>query len=155
MLFRSIELAVTRPVAAVPVAAVTDASGAVKPDGVSGSPTEAQPKRATHVRIRASRLDTLMNLVGEIEIARGRLERELRRVPDEDVSSAFAAATRLLSELREQVIGARMVPVGDVFERFPRLVRETARSLGKEVDFTLDGAEIEMDRSIQIGRAHV
>lgn len=106
------------------------------------------PRRSTHVRIRASRLDSLMNLVGEIEIARGRLERELRGVPSETVSSAFASASRLLNELREQVIGARMVPVGDVFERFPRLVRETARSLGKEVEFTLDGAEIELDRSI-------
>jgi two-component system chemotaxis sensor kinase CheA len=89
-----------------------------------------------------------MTLVGEIEIARGRMERELRRFSDDDLSSAFESASRLLNELRDQVIGARMVPVGQVFERFPRLVRETARSLDKEVDFTLDGAEIELDRSI-------
>ncbi len=112
------------------------------------SPAPPSPRRATHVRIRASRLDSLMNLVGEIEIARGRLERELRGVPNEEVSVAFASASRLLTDLREQVIGARMVPVGDIFERYPRLVRETARSLGKEVEFTLDGAEIELDRSI-------
>lgn len=141
---RDIEIAVTSPPAAP--AAATASGGASEP--VSEQQPPALPRRASHVRIRASRLDALMNLVGEIEIARGRLERELRRVPDEQISFAFGSATRLLSELREQVIGARMVPVGDVFERFPRLVRETARSLGKEVDFTLDGAEIELDRSI-------
>jgi len=138
-LAREIELAVTRP------APGPEAEGYATPTDPSANPAR---KRATHVRIRASRLDSLMNLVGEIEIARGQLERELRNVTGETISSAFARTSRLLSELREQVVGARMVPVGDVFERFPRLVRETARSLGKEVDFTLDGAEIEMDRSI-------
>ncbi len=138
-LAREIELAVSRP---APGPATEPAPAALAAE------TAAPRKRTTHVRIRASRLDSLMNLVGEIEIARGRLERELREVRADDVSDAFATASRLLGELREQVIGARMVPVGDVFERFPRLVRETARSLGKEVDFTLDGADIEMDRSL-------
>jgi two-component system chemotaxis sensor kinase CheA len=137
-----IELAVTSPAPGPDVDTSDNAQVAAGPQPA------ALPRRATHVRIRASRLDSLMNLVGEIEIARGRLERELRRIPDEEISTAFASASRLLSELREQVIGARMVPVGDVFERYPRLVRETARSLGKEVEFTLDGAEIELDRSI-------
>ncbi len=135
-LAREIELAVTRP------APGPEADGNATPTDPSANPAR---KRATHVRIRASRLDSLMNLVGEIEIARGQLERELRNVTGENVSSAFASTSRLLSELREQVVGARMVPVGDVFERFPRLVRETARSLGKEVDFTLDGAVL-LDR---------
>jgi two-component system chemotaxis sensor kinase CheA len=136
---REIENAVTQPPAS--------------PAGEPVAPVSAKRTAPTHVRVRASRLDSLMNIVGEVEIARGRLARVLRGVPDPEVSAAFDAASRLLDELREQVIGARMVPVGQVFERFPRLVRETARSLGKEVDFTLDGAEIELDRSIldQIG----
>ncbi|MDQ2890232.1 MAG: chemotaxis protein CheA [Gemmatimonadota bacterium] len=115
-----------------------------------GPPTATTPKRAapTHVRVRATRLDALMDLVGEIEIERGRVARELERVSDERLTAAFAAASRLLSELREQVIAARMVPAGQIFDRFPQLVRETARSLGKDVEFTLDGADIELDRSI-------
>ena len=107
---------------------------------------------SSHVRVRASRLDSLMDLVGEIEIARDRLERELRDASrgshNDALSAAFDATSRLLDELREQVIAARMVPVGQVFERFPRLVRETAKSLEKDVDFALDGSEIEIDRSI-------
>lgn len=132
-LAREIELAVTPP--------------ATVADGSADAPAPSR-KASTHVRVRASRLDSLMTLVGEIEITRGRMERELKRLSDPELSAAFDGASRLLDELREQVIGARMVPVGQVFERFPRLVRETARSLDKEVDFTLDGAEIELDRSI-------
>ncbi|MEO7216816.1 MAG: chemotaxis protein CheA [Gemmatimonadaceae bacterium] len=115
----------------------------------SGKPTVTPVRKAAaHVRVRASRLDELMNLVGELEIARGRMDREQRRVGDDALTSAFDAAARLMEQLRDQVISARMVPVGQVFERFPRLVRETARSLDKEVEFTLDGAEIELDRTI-------
>ncbi|MEO9226741.1 MAG: chemotaxis protein CheA, partial [Gemmatimonadaceae bacterium] len=133
-LAREIESAVAPPAAAS--------------DG-SGRPTVALVRKAAaHVRIRASRLDELMNLVGELEIARGRMDREQRRVGDDALTSAFDAASRLMEQLRDQVISARMVPVGQVFERFPRLVRETARSLDKEVEFTLDGAEIELDRTI-------
>ncbi|MDQ6736832.1 MAG: chemotaxis protein CheA, partial [Gemmatimonadota bacterium] len=108
------------------------------------------PRRAApaHVRVRATRLDDLMNLVGEIEIERARMEIEIARVAGDRLRETFGSASRLISELREQVIAARMVPAGQVFERFPRLVRETARSLNKDVEFTLDGAEIEMDRSI-------
>lgn len=148
-LAREIEGAVTRPASG----ATGEGDHAGSAEGAGGQQQQQQQQqlpraRATHVRVRASRLDALMNLVGEVEIARGRLERELRRVDDPGVSAAFDGASRLLNELRDQVIGARMVPVGQVFERFPRLVRETARSLDKSVDFTLDGAEIELDRSI-------
>ena len=161
-LAREIESAVTQPapgaeaegdraVSAASAEAAEAAEGTTQqrqPQQQQPQPKEFRKGRGTHVRVRASRLDALMNLVGEVEIARGRLERELRRVDDPGVSAAFDGASRLLNELRDQVIGARMVPVGQVFERFPRLVRETARSLDKSVDFTLDGAEIELDRSI-------
>jgi two-component system chemotaxis sensor kinase CheA len=53
-----------------------------------------------------------------------------------------------MHNLREQIVTTRMVPVGHIFERFPRLVRETARTLGKDVDFVLDGKDIELDRSL-------
>lgn len=89
-----------------------------------------------------------MNLVGELEIARGRLDSELGRLRSEGVEAAFVHTSRLLSELKEEVITARMVPVAQAFERFPRLVRETARTLGKEVDFRLEGSDIELDRSM-------
>lgn len=124
-------------------------------EGVVQAEPEATPvhapaavPRTAHVRVRASRLDSLMNIVGELEIARGRLDRELGTGRSETVEAAFADTSRLLTELKEEVITARMVPVGQAFDRFPRLVRETARTLGKQVDFFLDGSEIELDRSM-------
>ena len=142
-LAREIEAAVIQPASETPGESAPDRGASVPP-----ATTESARRTNTHVRVRASRLDALMNLVGEIEIARGRMEREVARIDDEQLSSSFENASRLLHDLRDQVIGARMVPVGQVFERFPRLVRETARSLEKEVDFTLDGADIELDRTI-------
>jgi two-component system chemotaxis sensor kinase CheA len=109
---------------------------------------DASVTRAAYVRVRARRLDTLMDLVGELEIARGGLERELLRVRDDRANAAFTHASRLLTTLRDEIIEARMVPVGQVFDRFPRLVRETARMLGKSVDFVLEGSDIELDRSM-------
>ncbi|MGI8510920.1 MAG: chemotaxis protein CheA [Gemmatimonadaceae bacterium] len=146
-LARGIEAAVQIPSggAATGTALVREEEGA--PGGVPSRPPAAVP-RTMHVRVRASRLDSLMNLVGELEIARGRLDRELGTGRTETVEAAFAHTSRLLTELKEEVITARMVPVGQAFERFPRLVRETARTLGKEVDFFLNGSEIELDRSM-------
>ena len=103
--------------------------------------------RGKHVRVSADRLDALMTLAGELEIARGRLSRVTTGAGDETVN-AVAQMNRLVDELREQIVAARMVPVGQVFDRFPHLVRETARTLNKEVDFVVDGKDIELDRSM-------
>lgn len=135
------------PVTAIPVGNQLEGT----PTALAISPSSVP--RTSHVRVRVSRLDSLMNLVGELEIARGRLDRELGAERSETVEAAFAHTSRLLTELKEEVITARMVPVGQAFERFPRLVRETARTLGKDVDLFLEGSEIELDRSMldQIG----
>lgn len=108
---------------------------------------------ARYVRVDARRLDSLLDLASELEVARRRLEREIAPEWDESARDAFGAVARLVTAVRDEVVTARMVPVGQVFERFPRLVRDTARELSKDVEFTLAGAEIELDRSTldQIG----
>lgn len=117
---------------------------------------------ARHVRVRAARLDALTDLASEVDIALVRLERALRQSElaararadgDDDVTAAFSETRRTFRELREQILTTRMVPVGQLFERFPRLVRDTARTLGKDIAFTLDGADVEIDRSVldQVG----
>lgn len=106
------------------------------------------------VRIQAGRLDALLDLAGELEIARSRLEREARLVgaggPGQDtgLGGAVAQVARLVTALRDEVATARMVPAAEVFERFPRLVRETARELGREVEFTVEADGVELDRSM-------
>src|SRR6185437_102174 len=100
------------------------------------------------VRVELQRLDGLMNLAGELLIARGRLADVANEIADPALDEALAQASRLISELHEEIMASRMVPVGQVFDRFPRLVRDAAHSLGKEIELTLEGREIELDRSM-------
>lgn len=105
------------------------------------------------VRIDLRRLDALMNLMGELVIARGRLDQAVSAHTDPDLVEAASVVGRLIGEMQGGIISSRMVPVWQVFDRFPRVVRDAARSLGKEIDFVLEGRQIELDRSLleQVG----
>src|SRR5690606_14145394 len=81
-------------------------------------------------------------------IVRGRLQALTRPVPNAELQTAMEMATRLIGELQQEIMTSRPVPVGQVFDRFPRLVRDVARQLGKDVLFTIEGKEIELDRSV-------
>lgn len=99
-----------------------------------------------YVRIDLRRLDHLMALAGELMIVRGQLAQRASRHRDPALDDAIAEASRLITELQDGVLGGRMVPVWQVFDRFPRVVRDAARTLGKEVEFAVEGREIELDR---------
>ena len=106
------------------------------------------PKATRQIRIDSKRLDTLMNVLGELVIARDRIQKIAERVGDPELLEATLRATQILGNLQNEVMTSRMVPVWQVFERFPRVVRDTARTLGKEVDFKIEGRDIELDRSM-------
>jgi two-component system chemotaxis sensor kinase CheA len=112
------------------------------------SPAASSPKPPRHIRIDSKRLDTLMNVVGELVIARDRIAKIAEQIGDESLLEATLRASQILATLQNEIMTSRMVPVWQVFERFPRIVRDTARSLGKEVAFKLEGREIELDRSM-------
>ncbi len=103
------------------------------------------------IRVDRRRLDTLLDLVGELVITRDRL---LRVAEEHDHGSSRVLTrtahetARLISALQEEVMQARMVPVSQVFDRFPRLVRDIAQELGKDVGFVAEGREIELDRAL-------
>jgi two-component system chemotaxis sensor kinase CheA len=103
--------------------------------------------RHRHVRIELGRLDALMNLVGELVVARVRLA-HLTRGSNGHLAETVTQASRLIADLRDEIMRSRMVPVWQVFDRFPRLVRDAARALAKQVDFVVEGKEIELDRSM-------
>jgi two-component system chemotaxis sensor kinase CheA len=105
------------------------------------------------VRVDLRRLDGLLNLVGELVIARGRLAQVASAHDDPLLDDVVQQAGRLIGELQDGILATRMVPVRQIFDRFPRVVRDTARALGKEVDLVVDGRDIELDRSVleQIG----
>ena len=106
------------------------------------------PRAARHVRIELSRLDTLMNLIGELVITRGRLLQLTAGTGVAGLDEAMTQASRLVGDLQAEVIASRMVPVWQVFDRFPRLVRDAARTLRKEIEFTVEGKDIELDRAL-------
>jgi two-component system chemotaxis sensor kinase CheA len=105
-------------------------------------------RSSRNVRIDLRRLDALMNLIGELVITRGRLVQLAVTRDDPALTDAVAEASRLVSDLQDQIMASRMVPVWQVFDRFPRLVRDSSRTLGKQIEFTIEGKEIELDRSM-------
>jgi two-component system chemotaxis sensor kinase CheA len=106
------------------------------------------PGRGRHVRIDVRRLDKLMNLVGELVVARGRLLQLSGELGEHALDETVRLSSRLITELRDEITASRMVPVSNVFDRFPRVVRDSARALGKTVDFAVEGRDIELDRSM-------
>lgn len=108
----------------------------------------ADSPKSRFIRIDVRRLDTLMNLVGELVIARGRLAQIAAELDDPELTETVDQSTRLITELRDEITATRMVPVSQIFDRFPRVVRDAARSVGKQIDFVVDGKEIELDRSM-------
>jgi two-component system chemotaxis sensor kinase CheA len=106
--------------------------------------------RSRHIRVDLRRLDTLMDLIGELVTARGRLNDLAARWvgQDPEIDEIAIQISRLSADLQNEIIQARMTPVWQVFDRFPRLVRDVARQLGKQVAFRVEGKEIELDRAI-------
>ncbi len=109
---------------------------------------ETTSARVRQVKIDLSRLDTMMNLIGELVIARGRLVQLTAGSPDPALDESVMQMAHLVGELQREITASRMVPVGQVFDRFPRMVRDAARGLGKEVRFEVEGRDIELDRSL-------
>ena len=113
-------------------------------------------KPAQTVRVDVDKLDKLMNLVGELVIDRGRLgqvanELGLRIGADELVEHLGEITSHLAqvaNELQDEIMKARMLPVDQVFNRFPRMVRDIAQKLEKEVEFNISGGETELDRTV-------
>jgi two-component system chemotaxis sensor kinase CheA len=123
--------------------------GAVAATGAA-APEERRAKaadRGTHIRVDLKRLDALMNQVGEMMVAKGRLSELVAREHPE-LEALAARIGRLAAEMQGEIIAARMTPVWQTFDRFPRLVRDLARQLGKQVRFDVEGESIELDRVI-------
>ena len=126
---------------APPAAIAVAAPAAVK----STAPVEAA--EAT-VRVDVRRLDALVNLVGELVLARNRMKTIRPRLRDDDLDRAVAALDVATSRLQSAVMSARMQPVGRVFARFPKLARDVARQLHKQVELEVVGADTELDRNL-------
>ncbi len=109
---------------------------------------EPATSRTRHLRVDLRRLDNLMNLIGELVTARGRLVELSAQRTDADLEDLVIRISHLSQDLQSEIIQARMTPGWQVFDRFPRLVRDIARQLKKRVQFEIEGKDIELDRAI-------
>ena len=138
-----------------------------EPVGCAQPPARTTPERPSTsaspatIRIDQVKLDRLMTVVGELLVARGAIPLLIRKLNDgaegasvvKDLKDVGSSISRIADELQTSVMSIRMLPVKTVFQRFPRLVRDLARSLGKEVQLVIEGEGIELDKTIleQIG----
>jgi two-component system chemotaxis sensor kinase CheA len=136
-----------------PIVQVHPASSEAQPQ----APEATSPAMVENIlRVDAGRIDNVLNLVGELIIGKSMLQQALsefaKRYPKETVRGKFADAmafqARVLNDLQRSVMKIRMVPVDQLFRRFPRIVRDVARQCGREVDLELSGQETDLDKGI-------
>ncbi len=147
--------AASAPVSAAPAAAPAKAAPAPAPAAAPAAarapapvsekaPTEAE----TTVRVDTARLDEIMNMVGELVLVRNRLVRLGANSADEAMSKAVSNLDVVTADLQTAVMKTRMQPIKKVFGRFPRLVRDLARQLKKEINLELVGEETDLDKNL-------
>lgn len=130
-----------------PAAVVAKPIAAPKPAAAAAKPAAPTPVEAS-VRVDTKRLDGLMNLVGELVLSRNRLKSLRRRTRDEDLERAVSTLDVVTARLQAEVMRVRMQPVGRAFSRFPKVARDVARQLKKEVNVELIGEETELDKNL-------
>lgn len=137
-------------------AAATAAETASKEVQTASSPQKAKQKKASSakaaptktIRVNIERLDVLMNLFEELVIDRGRLEQISHELNNSELQETVERMSRVSSDLQNIILTMRMVPIETVFNRFPRMIRQLARELKKEVEIEIIGAETELDRTV-------
>ncbi len=112
------------------------------------APAGSKPTAEATVRVDTARLDDIMNLVGELVLARNRLNTLKETFEDERVHQAISNLDVVTGDLQTAVMKTRMQPVKKVFGRFPRVVRDLARSLDKEVNLEMVGEETDLDKNL-------
>lgn len=100
------------------------------------------------IRVNIDRLDALMNLFEELVIDRGRLEQISTTLKNNELQETVEHMSRISGDLQNIILKMRMVPVDQVFNRFPRMVRQLAKDLNKDIDLQIYGAETELDRTV-------
>lgn len=111
----------------------------------------AQNKKLSTVRqlrVDADKLDTLINLVGELVISGATANLLAQRVSDNQLLEAISSMSRLVEEVRDSALRLRMVQIGETFNRFQRVVRDVSHEIGKDIHLVIDGGETELDKTM-------
>lgn len=121
---------------------------AAKAEAKTGARANGGAAPSRTIRVDIERLDVLMNLLSELLIDRSRLEQLAHEIKRSDLTETVEHMSRVGSDLQNIVLKLRMVPIDTVFSRFPRMVRDVAKSLDKKIDLVILGAETELDRTV-------
>ena len=135
----------------VPLAPVIADDAAIEPPANTKSvatPAKSAVTSETTVRVDTAKLDALVNRAGELVLLRNRLLSLASRSDSEPLTLAAGELDRISDELQTAVLGMRMQPVGRLFQRFPRIVRDLARQLGKDIELIQEGENTDLDRSL-------
>ncbi len=116
-----------------------------------GTKTAPAAPSETTIRLNVTLLDSLMTLAGELVLSRNQLNESLARKQERGIRSGAQRISLVTSELQEVVTQTRMHPVGSLFSKFPRVVRDLARDMGKSVELKLEGGDVEIDKTILEG----
>ncbi|UZJ58079.1 chemotaxis protein CheA [Pseudomonas sp. KU26590] len=113
-------------------------------------PAASEPKTrdGNYVRVNADKLDELINLVGELVIASAGASLLARSCQNDPLQEATSTVSGLVEEILDGALHLRMVPIGDTFNRFRRVVRDISQELGKDIELTISGAETELDKTV-------
>ncbi len=133
-----------------PAAVSTAVAAKVAPAKAAGPGSAGQPEAAT-IRVAISKVDQLINLVGELVITQAMLAQNSRALDPavyQQLLSGLADLDRNTRDLQESVMSIRMIPMSIVFSRFPRMLRDLATKLGKKVDFVTQGEATELDKGL-------
>ena len=138
--------------AAPPPKAAAPAPAAKKAPPKPAAPANAAAQKKAHqsqsVRVDIEKLDTLMNLMGELVINKVRLEQIGQTHRLTELTETLEQMDRVTTDVQNIVMKVRMVPVSAVFNRFPRMVRDVSKELNKEINLTIEGEETELDRTV-------
>ncbi|ERK31905.1 chemotaxis protein CheA [Clostridium intestinale] len=137
----------------VPVKEIAKATQEVKQverKQVETTKNNAKDNKKTHqsVRVDLDRIDKLMNMVSELVINRTRLEQISLKYKSQELNETLEQVARTTTDLQDLVMKIRMLPLDVVFNRFPRMIRDVSVELDKEINFVIEGAETELDRTV-------
>lgn len=125
------------------------AAASAQDDTAPPPPPERAPAQVdSTIRVETGRLDALVDTIGELVLVRNRMVALAAVKADETLDRAVAELHRVSDELQVAVMRTRMLPIGKLFSRFPRIVRDLARQLGKRVELTLVGEDTDLDRKL-------
>ncbi|WP_342308070.1 chemotaxis protein CheA [Pseudomonas fluorescens] len=110
--------------------------------------SEAKPRDGNYVRVNADKLDELINLVGELVIASAGASLLARSCNNDPLQEATSTVSGLVEEILDGALHLRMIPIGDTFNRFRRVVRDISQELGKDIELIISGAETELDKTV-------